>query len=74
MTSALFFQHESVLLHAYLAYNSSTRLLASLAMLHYTCPQELKEFLPNYRPAANDEGLNVGSGHFPSAAYLRVEG
>ncbi len=74
MTSALFFQHESVLLHAYLVNNSTTRLLASLAMLHYACPQTLKDYLPNYSPAPNSDGLNVGPGHFPSAAYLKVEG
>ena len=72
LDSALFFQHESVLLHAFLAFNSRFRLLAALSMLHYAAPQKLAECLPNYRPAANDGGLNAGNGHFPSSAYLQV--
>lgn len=72
LDSALFFQHESVLLHAFLAFNSRFRLLAALSMLHYAAPQKLAECLPNYRPAANDGGLNAGKGHFPSSAYLQV--
>jgi predicted O-methyltransferase YrrM len=72
LDSALFFQHESVLLHAFLAFNGRFRLLAALSMLHYAAPQKLAEYLPNYHPAANDGGLNVGKGHFPSSAYLQV--
>lgn len=72
LDSALFFQHESVLLHAFLAFNRRFRLLAALSMLHYAAPDKLSECLPNYRPAANDGGLNVGKGHFPSSAYLQV--
>lgn len=72
LDSALFFQHESVLLHAFLAFNRRFRLLAALSMLHYAAPGNLAEFLPNYRPAANDGGLNAGKGHFPSSAYLQV--
>lgn len=72
LESTLFFQHESVLLHAFLAYNTRFRLLASLSMLHYRAPDVLAACLPNYRPAANDEGLNAGEGHFPSSAYIAV--
>jgi predicted O-methyltransferase YrrM len=72
LDSALVFPHESVLLHAFLAYNSRFRLCASLSMLHYAAPAALAELLPDYRPAANREGLAAGDGHFPSAAYLRV--
>jgi predicted O-methyltransferase YrrM len=72
LDSALFFQHESVLLHAFLAFNRRFRLLAALSMLHYAAPEALTESIPNYRPAGNDGGLNVGQGHFPSSAYLRV--
>ena len=72
LDSALFFQHESVLLHAFLAFNHRFRLLAALSMLHYAAPDKLLECLPNYLPAGNDGGLNVGKGHFPSSAYLQV--
>jgi len=74
LDSALFFQHESVLLHAFLAYNPRFRILASLSMLHYADPEALRTCLPNYEPAGNDEGLNRGPGHFPSATYLEVNG
>jgi hypothetical protein len=72
LDSALFFQHESVLLHAFLAYNARFRVLASLSMLHYLEPAELARLLPNYRAAGNDHGLESGSGHFPSSTYLAV--
>ncbi len=34
-------------------------------MLHYFSPEALAQYLPNYQPAENDEGLNKGEGHFP---------
>lgn len=72
LDGALVFPHESVLLHAFLAYNRRFELSAALSMLHYAAPTELGASLPNYRPAGNDEGLATSPGHFPSAAYLRV--
>jgi len=72
LDGALVFPHESVLLHAFLAYNSRFALSAALSMLHYAAPERLRALLPNYRPAGNDEGLATTPGHFPSAAYLRV--
>lgn len=74
LTRALFFRHESVLLQAFLAFNERFRITASLSMLHYGRPGALKTLLPHYRPAPNDEGLDVegGEGHFPSATYLEV--
>ena len=70
---ALFFSHESVLLHAFLALNSDFRILASLSMLHYKRREQLKHILPNYAPAEMDEGLIVRQGHFPSSIYFRRE-
>jgi hypothetical protein len=72
LDSALFFWHESALLHAFLAFNSRFRLLASLSMLHYAASDKVTEYLPNYHPADNDGGLNAGTGHFPSSAYLQA--
>jgi hypothetical protein len=72
LTSALFFQHESVLLQAFLTHNSRFRILASLSMLHYLRPAALAECLPNYCPAENDAGLAKGGGHFPSSTYLQA--
>ena len=70
----LFFQHESVLLHAFLSFNSRFRILVSLSMLHYSNPVDLAECLPNYQPDENDQGLGKGDGHFPSSTYLEVMG
>jgi hypothetical protein len=42
-------------------------------MLHYACPRELQSALPNYQPAAMQDGFHAaadGGGHFPSATYL----
>lgn len=74
LDSTLFFQHESILLHAFLAQNSRCRILASLSMLHYFSPEALAECLPNYKPAENEQGLNKSEGHFPSSTYLEVLG
>jgi hypothetical protein len=73
LNGALFFWHESVLLHAFLAGNARFRILAALSMLHYDAPNVLRDLLPHYQPASNDEGLNVGEGHFPCSAYLQVD-
>ena len=72
LASALFFHHESPLLHAFLAYNSRFRLAVSLAMLHHSAGDELKVLFRHYRPAKMKDGLYVTPGHFPSSAYLEV--
>jgi hypothetical protein len=72
LNGALFFWHETALLHGFLTYNSRFRLAASLSMLHYACPQSLAQCLPNYKPAKSDAGLSAGDGHYPCSAYLKV--
>jgi len=71
--NTLFFPEESTLLHAFLINNSRWSIAASLSMLHHARPDELKSLLPNYRPAAMQDGL-LGEpdspGHFPSSVYL----
>ena len=69
---ALVFQHESALLHAFLAYNSRFALRVALSMIHYQAPERLGELFESYRPAGNEHGLETRPGHFPSAAYLQV--
>jgi hypothetical protein len=70
LSGALFFHHESVLLHAFLAFNGRFRLLAALSALHHRRPEVLRELFVNYRPRGNDDGLATSPGHFPSSAYL----
>lgn len=72
LSGELFFGHESALLLAFLTYNLRFAIAASLSMMHYACPDELKKLLPNYRPAGNDQGLETNPGHFPSSTYLKV--
>jgi hypothetical protein len=72
LKGALFFQHESTLLHAYLVQNSHVRICAALSMLHYRASRELQRLIPAYQPATDDEGLEEAPGHFPSATYLSV--
>ena len=72
LSSELFFGHESALLLAFLTYNRRFAIAASLSMLHYACADELKQSLPNYRPAVNDQGLQTVPGHFPSSTYLKT--
>lgn len=74
LDGALFFQHESVLLHAFLAYNERFTLRAAFSMLHYAAPERLALLFPDYKAARNSDGLAAGIGHFPSAAYIEVTG
>lgn len=69
----LFFPAENTLLHAFLVNNARCSVALSLSMLHYACPRELQSALPNYQPAAMQDGFHAaadGGGHFPSATYL----
>jgi hypothetical protein len=72
LSSSLFFGHESILLHAFLAYNNRFRVLASLSHLHYLSPTAMQGYLRHYQPQENDEGLSKGGLHFPSSTYLSV--
>jgi hypothetical protein len=74
LRKALFFQHESPLLHAFLCGNDRFEIQFCLSMLHYAAPEELKACFPRYTPAPNRDGLEAGPGHFPSSIYLRVRG
>jgi predicted O-methyltransferase YrrM len=75
ISSELFFNKESTLLHAFLACNTKFTICAALSMLHYEAPAFLQTQFPNYIPQANDFGLRknpqVGE-DFPSAIYLEV--
>jgi predicted O-methyltransferase YrrM len=73
MTDVTFWS-ESTLLHAFLIGNSNCAIGASLSMLHYARPEQLKQLLPRYQPQPNDHGLRApGEGHFPSSIYLRIQ-
>jgi hypothetical protein len=73
LTEAMFFWHESALLHAFLCMNPSYRIAASLSMLHNQRPEELKAVFPQYNPMAMTQGIGE-NGHFPSSTYLEVVG
>jgi predicted O-methyltransferase YrrM len=72
LESALFFSHESPLLHAFLVNNPRFEILASLSMLHHQRPTQLASLLGSYMPRPMTHGLSAGLGHFPSAIYLKV--
>lgn len=74
LQTMLFFHSESTLLQAFLIQNPHFTIRASMSMLHYAKPDELKLLFPRYRPAANDQGLRGTSdpaAHFPTAIYLQ---
>ena len=66
LAGSLFFSHETSLLSAFLTLNSDFAILASLAMLHYKQRSELKELLPGYLPASDQDGVALDAGHFPT--------
>lgn len=71
LSDELFFSTESVLLQALLTDNPRYRIVASLSMLHYGRAEQLRQIIPHYTPAPNQDGLSAGPGHFPSALYLQ---
>ena len=72
MSTDLFFNNESALLHAFLIGNDRWTIRAALSMLHYADPAALARYLPNYRPAADVDGLSASTGHFPASTYLQA--
>ncbi|HKU42232.1 MAG TPA: class I SAM-dependent methyltransferase [Polyangiales bacterium] len=72
ITEDLFFPAESTLLHAFLSCNDRYEICASLSMLHYAAPERLKQLVPNYQRAGDQDGLLTSPGHFPSATYLQT--
>lgn len=74
LDGALFFSHESVLLHAFLTFNTDFRILASLSMLQHRRTEQLKPLFSNYRPAQFEDGIMIKSGHAPSSIFLKRVG
>ena len=72
LQSALFFWHETSLLHAFLVGNSRVSLLASLSMLHYSNQAELQKYLPNYQPRISQQGITTSEGDYPSSIFLKL--
>lgn len=72
LDEALFFWHESALLHAFLVNNDRFKILASLSMLHHQASGELSSLVRSYVRREMVDGLGVGPGHFPSSLYLRT--
>lgn len=72
LDDALFFWHESTLLHGLLTNNSRIRIACSLSMLHHADPAFLKARFPSYTPRGQEHGIATTSGHYPSSVYLHV--
>ena len=70
LQSALFFPHETALLHAFLCLNHSFRILCSLSMLHHYRQSELMELFSRFSPMQMDDGVMIKDGHFPSSIYI----
>ena len=71
LSTALFFQHETALLYAFLMMNDHFEILASLAMLHHQRLSDLVRFFPDMKPRTFDEGIAMEQGQFPSSIFLR---
>lgn len=71
LSTALFFQHETALLYAFLLMNDHFEILTSLGMLHHQRLSDLLRFFPAMKPSAFDEGLTLSEGQYPSSIFLR---
>lgn len=65
---------ESALVAALLTHNPRLAVLCCESALHYARPDELRRILPDYRPRANDDGLDAAGkdGDFPSSLWLQT--
>lgn len=72
LTTALFFHHESALLHAFLAFNNRFKIELCFSMLHHYVVSRLHELFPSYTLREFNCGLLSRPGHFPSSIYLRI--
>jgi hypothetical protein len=71
LSSALFFNHETALLYAFLLMNDGFEIAASLSMLHHMRLTDLVRLFPDMQPLEFDEGLTRKSGHYPNSIFLR---
>ncbi|HMG84940.1 MAG TPA: class I SAM-dependent methyltransferase [Terracidiphilus sp.] len=71
LSSALFFQHETALLYAFLSMNDHYEIAASLSMLHHLRLEDLVRFFSDMQPREFDEGLTRKNGDYPSSIFLR---
>ena len=71
LSSALFFQHETALLYAFLLMNDCFEISACLSLLHHRRLKDLVRCFPEMQPMTFDEGLKRDPGEFPSSIYLR---
>jgi hypothetical protein len=72
VTCALFFWHESALLHAFLVGNRKFELALSLSMLFHGAFEDLQRLEPSVQAPRKEHGfLDIGD-RYPSSAYLRA--
>lgn len=71
LSRRIFFWQETALLLAFLTQNSRASIVMSSSMLHHGAPEVLGAAFPRYLRREMRHGLEAGSGHFPSATYLR---
>jgi len=71
LSTALFFQHETALLYAFLVENSRFEIAASLSMLHHTRLDLMLQYFPDMGPQQFDGGLCRNPGQFPTSICLR---
>jgi hypothetical protein len=70
LSSALFFPHETALLHAFLTMNSCFEIEASLSLLHHRRLPDLLRMFPGMQPMPFADGLSAGPGQYPSSIFL----
>lgn len=74
LSSALFFQHETALLYAFLVMNPCFEIAAAAGLLHHRRLDDLRRFFPDMKPRPFNEGLSAGEGQYPSSIFLRRRG
>jgi len=71
LESNLFFQHESVLLQAFLSFNSKFKLMFSSSMIFHSDLDVFKSTFFDFEPRILQDGLQIAKGHFPTSCFIQ---
>lgn len=71
LTSNLFFQHESVLLQSFLAFNIEFKLIFSASMIFHFNNNVFHTIFSDFNPRLMVDGLKQQDGQFPSCCYIQ---
>ena len=71
LNANIFFQHESVLLQAFLSFNSKFQLFFSSSMIFHENIETFNNTFCDFKARVMDLGIEIKNGHFPSSCFIQ---